>query len=167
MLLLSWPVSLVGQPCLGRFEILVTLIQFSYDDSTVFCEMSKAWELILFLLTCLHDTFCSLMLSYKPWRALQKICIYHSKRKLSELKKYGTLFKFLCAQNIQYYKILKKMFYQKGQRLQTLLQCTLFLNCCTVAQLIAPLPCSKKLMDSNPSLGTLCIEFACSLCVCS
>lgn len=35
---------------------------------------------------------------------------------------------------------------------------------CKVAQFAALLPSSKKIMGSNPGLGSLCMEFACSLC---
>ncbi|MEQ2238094.1 hypothetical protein ILYODFUR_029877 [Ilyodon furcidens] len=34
--------------------------------------------------------------------------------------------------------------------------------CCTVAQLVSLLPCSKKVLDLNPSLGSFCMEFSCS-----
>ncbi|MED6255513.1 hypothetical protein ATANTOWER_010813 [Ataeniobius toweri] len=33
---------------------------------------------------------------------------------------------------------------------------------CTVAQLVALLPCSKKVLGSIPSRGSFCMEFACS-----
>ncbi|MEQ2220054.1 hypothetical protein ILYODFUR_001319, partial [Ilyodon furcidens] len=32
---------------------------------------------------------------------------------------------------------------------------------CTVAQLVALLPCSKKVLASTPGQGTFCMEFAC------
>ncbi|MEQ2212825.1 hypothetical protein XENOCAPTIV_005557 [Xenoophorus captivus] len=34
-----------------------------------------------------------------------------------------------------------------------------------VVQLLALLPCSKMVLSSNPSMGSFCMEFACSLCV--
>ncbi|MED6287018.1 hypothetical protein CHARACLAT_012159 [Characodon lateralis] len=37
---------------------------------------------------------------------------------------------------------------------------------CMVAQLVALLPCSKEVLGSIPSLGSFCMEFACSPCAC-
>ncbi|MEQ2177181.1 hypothetical protein GOODEAATRI_001147 [Goodea atripinnis] len=35
-----------------------------------------------------------------------------------------------------------------------------------LAQLVALLPCSKKVLGSIPSQGSCCLEFACSPCAC-
>ncbi|MEQ2309341.1 hypothetical protein AMECASPLE_037658 [Ameca splendens] len=100
-----------------------------------------------------------------PWYC----CPFFKNTWICKLWKNISSYWFNCSRSVQGSQ-MQNVFWQIrvlkcGRTTAELLTCTDFHKGCIVVQLVALLPCNKKVLGSTPSMESFCMEFACSPCV--